>query len=96
MFETPERSTIAAEQKGKHTSFDYLKRYKDAYWNLLKRANTLKGKDEARRTDLIKAAARMSRGKKGLSTEEVHRAAVIAEIDLLLDENKYGKTNGRK
>lgn len=49
MFETPERATIATEQKR-------------------------------------------------MTTEEVHRGALIGEIDLLLDEHKHrkGKNNGKK
>ncbi len=96
MFETPERATIGTEQKGK-SSFDYVVRYRNAYKNLLKRADSLKGKDELRRKELLKAAANM-KGKKSLTTEEVHRGALIGEIELLQDEHnhKKGKTYGKK
>lgn len=96
MFETPERATMGTEQKGK-SSFDYVVRYRNAHRNLLKRADSLKGKDEPRRKELLKAAAKME-GRKHLSTEQVHRGALIGELDLLLDEDKHrkGKTNGKK
>ena len=95
MWETPERATIAHEQKGKSIA-DYLRRYRDAHRNLLKRADSLKGKDEPRRRKLLKAAEQMDKGKGKMSSVQVYRSALIAEIDLLRDEIGKGKTNGKK
>lgn len=93
MFETPERST-QTEEKGNSIG-NIIRRYREARRGLLQRADSLKGKDEPRRRDLMKKAASMEN--KNMTTSQVRRAAAVAELNLLIDETQHrGKKNGKK
>ena len=81
MFETPEKS----ERSG---SVKYLKRWKKARKDLLDRADQLKGKDEKRRKSLTQAAKSMVTGKT-MTGEQIRRAALLGELDLLIDKDKH-------
>ena len=78
------------------TSFDTVIRYQKARKALLQRADTMKGKDEARRKSLLKSAERM-RVKGPVATRRISMLARIAEIDLQLDDIKHrGKSSAKK
>ena len=94
MLEIPER-TMQTEKKGNNGTAEIIRRYREARRGLLKRADSLKGKDEPRRRDLMKKAASME--KKNMTTNQVRRAAAVAELNLLIDETQHrGKKNGKK
>ena len=85
MFECPEMSLNAKETKGKSISA-IVRRYRTAKQNLIQRAESMKGKDEPRRQKLLKAADSMN--SKQLSTEQLRRKAIYAELDLMIDDVK--------
>ena len=94
MFECPERMISMSEKKTKGT-LEYLRRYREAKKNLIQRADTLKGKDEPRRRKLLKSAEKMTG--KAMSTEQMRRAVLNAELDLFLDADRHkGDRHGKK
>ncbi len=85
MYETPEYAVETTENRGKEpNAFSILRRYREGKRNLIKRADSLKGKDETRRKNLMKVADSMTGDRMNL--EQIRRKAAIAEIDLLLDD----------
>ena len=85
MFEYPEYSQNAKETKDKGI-FGTMRRFRTTKQKLVDRADSLKGKDEMRRQKLLKVADNMNGDK--LSTKQIRRKTLIAELDLLIDDMK--------